>query len=550
MFSWFGFDTKKEQQQQQQRPITYIQKNGQGEKSMITSKVSPTVKSTSVNVIVEEVVNNFNLDRSDSSIYSEPESFVLNEPLRSASISLTIELAKKTSMSSLKSNSTKPKPIPFVQKPDTITPHSSLPKSMVIQKKQRAPSSIASNSSNSLLHRMAHSPKASAATFPTSVSASGNAYYVKQEEEHETIRSAAIESLTKRMPCYSPTAISDVEDDDDDDEEINDAPATTTTSFDNEYFDNQKNQLQTLINQQPQQQIKDDTEPEETITSPTLSTCENKSSAIQQDNKGGFWSWMGFSSYSETDNNDSLNTDSNTEHKLQIITKQEEIAVTTETTITTTTEATIIATANTQQQPEAVLASSEAIKQEKSSWSSYFYSSKQSTVQNDVKKDTIIPSPVSAPEQKTPAKLKITSSLPTSDGIKSPTPNQTLRLSASNPSFHLRKKNEVLPPFESQFTLAEIPEIVTPINNNNTNIITRAIEAINSILIQPLPDQPEDTSSWIAKRMRAKFSNFVEDMKSLDPKTIVDKRIVVVGVHGWFPMKYDWGTYWYIIEIL
>ncbi|KAG2230883.1 hypothetical protein INT48_003046, partial [Thamnidium elegans] len=35
--------------------------------------------------------------------------------------------------------------------------------------------------------------------------------------------------------------------------------------------------------------------------------------------------------------------------------------------------------------------------------------------------------------------------------------------------------------------------------------------------------------------MRAKFSSFVEDMKSSDPKTIVDKRIVVVGVHGWFP---------------
>ncbi|KAI8079291.1 hypothetical protein BDF21DRAFT_38871 [Thamnidium elegans] len=525
MFSWFGFETQKEQQPQQ-KPL----KNGQGEKlSMITSKVSPTVKSTSVSVIVDEVVNNFNLNKRDSFVYSEPESLISNEPLRSASISLSIELAKKSSMSSLNGN--KSKPIPFAQKPDTITPHSSLPKSMAIQKKQRPPSSIASNSSNSLLQRMAHSPKASAAAFPTSVSANGNAYYNKHEEEHENARSAAIDSLTKRMP--TPTVNSDIDgdgDDDDDDEEdgINDTPATTTTSLDNDYFDNQKDQLQTVNNQQKQQQIIDDTEQEETIISPTLSTCENEISTTKQD-KGGFWSWIGFSSHTETivEQDDTLNatkTAENIEQKTQITTQQE-VIVTPD-----------IQQDNTQQETSQVIKQPNIIEEKNTSWTSYFYSSKQTkvvTIQDDAKKKN--PSPAPAPVS-APAKVKRTSSLPTPDTVKPPMPSQTLRLSASTSSFHPRKKNQVLPPFDSQFIQTETPEIVTPTNNNN-NIITKAIEAINSILIQPPPDQPEDTSNWIAKRMRAKFSSFVEDMKSSDPKTIVDKRIVVVGVHGWFPMK-------------
>lgn len=537
MFSWFGFETQKEQQQPQQQPQQRPLKNVQAEKSsMITSKVSPTVKSTSVSVTVDEVVNNFNLNRRDSFVYSEPESFVSNEPLRSASISLSIELAKKSSMSSLNGN--KSKPIPFAQKPDTITPHSSLPKSMAIQKKQRPPSSIASNSSSSLLQRMAHSPKASAAAFPTSVSANGNAYYNKQEEEQENVRSAAVDSLTKRMP--TPTVNSDIDDDEDDNDEddedrMNDTPATTTTSLDNEYFDNQKDQLQTTTNnQQKQQQIIDGTEREETIISPTLSTCENKISTKNQD-KGGFWSWIGFSSQTETivEQDDTLTNTArsaeNVEQKTQITTPQE-IVVTPE---------------NTQQKTVEAIKQPEIIAEKNASWTSYFYSSsKQTTVvakiQDDAtqKKLSPVPAPAAAPVPVT-AKVKRTSSLPTPDTVKPPVPSQTLRLSASTSSFHPRKKNQVLPPFDSQFIQTETPDVVTPTtnNNNNSNIITKAIEAINSILIQPPPDQPEDTSNWIAKRMRAKFSTFVEDMKSSDPKTIVDKRIVVVGVHGWFPMK-------------
>ncbi|KAG1066077.1 hypothetical protein G6F42_026725 [Rhizopus arrhizus] len=71
------------------------------------------------------------------------------------------------------------------------------------------------------------------------------------------------------------------------------------------------------------------------------------------------------------------------------------------------------------------------------------------------------------------------------------------------------------------------------------------MDAINSILIPapaPLAEE-ESTSNWIAKRMRAKFSHFVDDIKQYtstkDPvqSAMLDKRIVVVGVHGWFPMK-------------
>lgn len=545
MFSWFGYADVQQK--------SHIKKNHakhqliQGEKStnnsntMITTKVAPSVKSTSVNVIFDDIVVNNNM-------YSEPEAMTSNEPFRSASISLSIELAKKSSMSSI---STKSKPIPFMQKPDniSITPHSSLPKSMAIQKQltKRSSASITSNSSNSLLQRMAHSPKASAAAFPTSVSANGNViydYYNSSTEElamHEnnndnivaepTNRSAAIESLTKKIDITTTSSTS------------------TITTINSSIEQDTQAVVDSSITEQDTLAVVDSTPIEDTLDETTnkieLSTCKNNSDPKEE---GGFWSWLGFSTTTAISENES---------------KQESIKKSTDDDINIGKENQSNIDTIDQQQPSASThnmnpSSSTATT---SSWTSYLFSSKPTHIPTKKQEETstklmieqtLSSSPVQINDNNLPI-MKETKSLQQDDmlrKVKSTSSliidnqhQQSIRYSASNSSINMthnrpKKKNIVLPPFDSQFISTEPSEVaVQQQPTNNSNMLIKAIDAINSILIQSPPDQPEDTSNWIAKRMRAKFSHFVEDMKSLDPKTIIDKRIVVVGVHGWFPMK-------------
>ncbi|KAG1083439.1 hypothetical protein G6F42_022211 [Rhizopus arrhizus] len=253
---------------------------------MVSPKVLPTVKSTSVNVNMDDQINNVN---NDSALSSEFDA----EPLRSASISLSIELAKKTSYSSLNSpssvNTTASKPI-FMQKPDNITPQSSLPKHITKHSQQQErPSSIASHSSNSLLQRMAHSPKAAPATFSTSVSANGknNSH---QDSNESNNKSAVIESLSKKI--NPPVAATEDMDELTEEDIHNVATNTTTPTVSMNTTDDEDD----IDNQQESQQ-------QQKLDSSQSSTCENslpEPSAIDQE-KGdqkvsGFWSWLGFPS--------------------------------------------------------------------------------------------------------------------------------------------------------------------------------------------------------------------------------------------------------------
>lgn len=589
MFSWLGFSTDPQQQQQEQKiekeeveqTKKYVQNQFlyKGEKSnMISSKVAPSVKATSVNVIIDDVYTN-----NDSAIiYSEPETMSpTTEPIRSASISLSIELAKKSSMSSLSSKS---KPIPLMQKPDNITPHSSLPKSMMIQKQppHRSTASIASSSSNSLLQRMAHSPKASAAAFPTSVSANGNVIYDNDNnkyDEHETstIRSAAIQSLSKKVDTYTPiptpTVQSDEEEEDDNEHKtptqgVNNTTSSIESKEDNntdnfnQQLDNQLNTLKQAsedINENNSKQQKTT----EVINSPPPSTCENTIVQKQADEARGFWSWLGFS-YSTSENDATTSTKELRGNSTSLENDKDNLNITTVTSNNTTaTDVTVTDLPSLEETPSTKTLTTTENTKTSSSWTSYLFPSKPAPIQ-----ETKVETQPSAPPiqkhdssidiksiesnnskpimkeikvlQKEEAadvnlrKVKSASSLPTPVAING---SPDLRLSSSTSSIRPRKKNVVLPLFDSQFTPTETSEVVPPVISNNSNMLTKAIDAINSILIQPPPDQPEDTSNWLAKRMREKFSSFVEDMKSSDPKTIVDKRIVVVGVHGWFPMK-------------
>ncbi|CAO3676932.1 unnamed protein product [Rhizopus stolonifer] len=105
----------------------------------------------------------------------------------------------------------------------------------------------------------------------------------------------------------------------------------------------------------------------------------------------------------------------------------------------------------------------------------------------------------------------------------------TIRLSPSNTSLK-KQDNQVLPTFNSLFI--QQPTFI----HHENNLVVKAINAVNSILVPPKEDLI--TSHWIAKKMKDKFSHFVQDIKSLDQdKSLEDKRIVIIGVHGWFPMK-------------
>ncbi|CAO3640226.1 unnamed protein product [Mucor hiemalis] len=422
---------------------------------------------------------------------------------------------------------------------------------------------------------MANSPKASAAAFQTSVSANGNVIHDNDNnkyDEHETatMRSAAIQSLSKRIDTYTPIPSPPVESDE---EEVdnNVAPvhsekntaASSLKSTKDERIDSFNQQLNNQLN--TLKQASDDNENNskqqsttEVINLSPPSTCDNISVQKETEEVRGFWSWLGFS-YSTSENDA---TAKELRGSSSSVNEQDNINITTVTSNnTTSTEVTVADLPSLEQSPSTNNSTIDNTKS--SSWTSYLFPSKPTPTQ-EVKVES---QPSAPPIQKHDSSIDIksiesTNSKPMMREIKAlqkedamdvnlrkvksasslPTPvaingSPDLRLSSSNSSIRPRKKNVVLPLFDSQFTPTETSEVVPPVIGTSSNMLTKAIDAINSILIQPPPDQPEDTSNWLAKRMKEKFSSFVEDMKSSDPKTIIDKRIVVVGVHGWFPMK-------------
>ncbi|KAL9551413.1 hypothetical protein MBANPS3_004288 [Mucor bainieri] len=599
---------------------------------MVSPKVPPTVKSTSVNVNMDDQISRSSVNN-DSAVSSEFDS----EPFQSASISLSIELAKKTSYSSLNSPSSvatttttaTSKPI-FMQKPDNVTPQSSLPKYITNNnnKHNERPSSIASHSSHSLLQRMAHSPKAAPATFSTSVSANGKNNSHQDNNENTATTSAVIESLSKQIhpppPPPGAAAAAPIEDFDELTEQDIHNVATNTTTPTVSMSTTTDDEEEEMDHQQESQ-----AQAQQKIDSSQSSTCENttqKPSAaaaevvVQEkgDQKvGGFWTWLGFPpSDSESPAVDTIATrgaavataekplgskgeDTHQDEHRQLKCQQEEEQDTLDqdNTTTTTTTITTKTTPNNSAPAEALRDTSDQ-KTKTSSWSSFLFSSRPSSIHQQTPQQqkpavpanqtldastanttitttntntTTQPAIAATADDEAAAasdanlrKVKSTSSLPSSPLSTT----QTLRYSASISSFQQppKKKNFVFPPFESQFlendaaaaatetntiSASNASTATTTQNSSSSNLIIKAMDAINSILI-PTPAPPaaaaaaaeeDSTSNWIAKRMRAKFSNFVDDIKQYtstkDPvqSAMLDKRIVVVGVHGWFPMK-------------
>jgi hypothetical protein len=84
------------------------------------------------------------------------------------------------------------------------------------------------------------------------------------------------------------------------------------------------------------------------------------------------------------------------------------------------------------------------------------------------------------------------------------------------------RKNVVLPTFESQFT--------APATESQPGFFNRALSAINSMFTSKTHDQD---LFW---KENDHLLSMVESMKK-NPQNVANKRIVIVGVHGWFPMK-------------
>lgn len=105
-----------------------------------------------------------------------------------------------------------------------------------------------------------------------------------------------------------------------------------------------------------------------------------------------------------------------------------------------------------------------------------------------------------------------------------------------------RRKNQVLPLFRSQYHVPypEIPSKTATVDSSG--LFGRTLLSINHWLHQQTPSHALDNdglildpSSW-KQHIKARFARFIDDMKS-DPHDFAGKKVVVIGVHGWFPMK-------------
>ncbi|KAG0187917.1 hypothetical protein DFQ28_005666 [Apophysomyces sp. BC1034] len=131
-------------------------------------------------------------------------------------------------------------------------------------------------------------------------------------------------------------------------------------------------------------------------------------------------------------------------------------------------------------------------------------------------------------EQPKPAKQRVLSKISSTNDLRHKSSTVSLSSSTKAP----KKPNVVLPAFHSQFRLPSEPQAVS----KSVVYFNKTLDILQSILIPPKPENDVVGPLWWKRRMHTRFSNFVEEMKI--PGGIAGKKIVVVGVHGWFPMKY------------
>ncbi|KAI9005855.1 hypothetical protein CLU79DRAFT_780720 [Phycomyces nitens] len=92
-----------------------------------------------------------------------------------------------------------------------------------------------------------------------------------------------------------------------------------------------------------------------------------------------------------------------------------------------------------------------------------------------------------------------------------------------------KKKNVVLPSFQSQFI--PIPEAPPP---PPPSLFHTTLDAFQNFF-NPKITETIDPKGW-RRRVHARFAQFMSELKE-DPAGVAEKKVVVIGVHGWFPMK-------------
>lgn len=162
----------------------------------------------------------------------------------------------------------------------------------------------------------------------------------------------------------------------------------------------------------------------------------------------------------------------------------------------------------------------------RSLWRLLFWSSSPSTTAesgNDAKKYSVVvendPPATQEQQNRKIEKAKDANKDPVSGGNKDQVAEQP-----SSPKRN-KRKNVVLPTIHSQF--APMPESAHA-QEASTSLLSKALRSINSMFAPSRTDLSEHPNPKMAK--------FIQSLKG-DPKTIAGKRFVIVGVHGWFPMK-------------
>lgn len=141
----------------------------------------------------------------------------------------------------------------------------------------------------------------------------------------------------------------------------------------------------------------------------------------------------------------------------------------------------------------------------------------------------------SNPETKVPVK----SSISTTSSSVQPVTNSTIKGVTKNHVLPLFRSQYRVPPSSSSSSTVQQPLSKTP----SGNLFDKAMESIQSLIQQASINMTKsndrvivtDPDSW-RQQMKARFARFIDEMKS-DPHSLAGKKVVVIGVHGWFPMK-------------
>lgn len=235
---------------------------------------------------------------------------------------------------------------------------------------------------------------------------------------------------------------------------------------------------------------------------------ENESSHANDKNGGGIWSWLGYSGTQSA---------ATSVPEPAFVSEPAPVLVPTNDSNKTNQESTTndhnddndVTPQESNLQQHSHNQSTASTKQ--SYWKAFFTSNKSLDDANNQQDSVIISDKDGPTEQDIPA----TDTNITEESIPEEPQQRKLPVAQS-------QHNVVLPTFKSQFN-----KLTVPYHHESASLFSKAINAINSIIFtqkSAIDDDWQDISQ---------LSTMLESLKT----DVSNKRIVVIGVHGWFPMK-------------